>query len=237
MNPRFRYFLPGMTALAVSLTACGEDEKSFFPLDEGWNWEYRVTTESKAGEGLVKVSTYFVTNLAPVEMDGRSAVPRLRADGGMEFYADTPEGVLWLGEKPPGKEFVAAPERILVIGNPGAPASGWEVKDRVRLLRRRLAFNRSYLVEVPITIRYGQSREAVSVPAGDFENCLKVSGEGRGQYDGGYDLGIVDIRIETSDWYAPGVGLVKSVRRENSSNFSISYGEYVMELESFSRGS
>lgn len=232
-RPRLSIFKHLLAALAVSLSSCGKGEKSYFPLDEGWNWEYRVTSDTKAGH--IEVYTYFVTNLAPVDLGGHRVVPRLSADGGMTFYGETPEGVIWFGEKTPGKEFASAPQRRTVIAN--FPNSGWESRERTRLLRTVAHGNR--VVNIPVTIGYGikSEHDSVSVPAGHFEDCLKVSGEGRARFDGGSVFGMVDILIETTDWYAPGVGLVKSVRREKASKNLFTYGNYAMELESFSRGS
>src|SRR4030095_5005129 len=63
--------------------------------------------------------------------------------------------------------------------------------------------------------------ETVSVPAGDFEGCVKVLAEGskRIPLPGSYSrFDIVSVRYET--WYAPEVGLVKSDAEEFNNSTS-----------------
>ena len=78
--------------------------------------------------------------------------------------------------------------------------------------------------------------DTVSVAAGTFRHCLRV--RSRGSLFAGKTLqqfmGINDIDIDQTEWYAPGVGLVKTVRREFTTPGEFK-NTYTQELVSYSR--
>ena len=51
----------------------------------------------------------------------------------------------------------------------------------------------------------------------------------------GYMLGVAKISVEEYAWYAPGIGFVKSVRKENSNNLLVGSGEASGQLTSFKK--
>ena len=71
---------------------------------------------------------------------------------------------------------------------------------------------------------------SVVVPAGRFDECLLVSGHGTTTADVGNYLGRTEIKVSTEDWFAPGVGLVKSIRTELTSSDALNFGRLSMEL-------
>ena len=56
-----------------------------------------------------------------------------------------------------------------------------------------------------------------------------------GGLDHGIDVGIVEVHVAITDWYAPGVGLVKRERREWTDSPFINDGEYRLELEAWGK--
>ena len=48
-----------------------------------------------------------------------------------------------------------------------------------------------------------------------------------------YPIGSIKITIKTSDWYAPNVGLIKSVRVEGTDSDLFGTSEMIQELEDF----
>ena len=72
---------------------------------------------------------------------------------------------------------------------------------------------------------------AVSVPAGNFKNCLKISGFGETNVDVGNYIGRTVITVQVERWYAKGVGLIKSVRKETTTADAINLGTLTLELE------
>ena len=109
-------------------------------------------------------------------------------------------------------------EHTQVLENTGSP---WETLFRI--------------VE-PVSIDYVvESNEAsVRVPAGEFNNCIKVRGSGKTNVDVGNYIGRTLISIEVENWYAKGVGLIKSIRKEITTSEALDYGELRYELEDLS---
>jgi hypothetical protein len=84
--------------------------------------------------------------------------------------------------------------------------------------------------------------DSVDVPAGHFENCIKVVAEGEIEVFTDAVHGMKQIPLSVEEWYAPGVGLVKQVRYEmdgesvNITDTPVFLGGHTsLELESFER--
>jgi hypothetical protein len=75
--------------------------------------------------------------------------------------------------------------------------------------------------------------DMVKVPAGAFENCMRVVMSGNAFVDAGNYVGKTIVRVTETNWYAPGVGLVKSVREESTKHRALDKGGIILELESF----
>lgn len=54
----------------------------------------------------------------------------------------------------------------------------------------------------------------VRVPAGMFKNCIQLQGKGAISFYADPRIGYQEVIITQTEWYAPGVGLVKLVREE-----------------------
>lgn len=89
---------------------------------------------------------------------------------------------------------------------------------------------------VPVTYTIENMKDTVKVPAGTFEKCLRVLGRDTIPVEAGGHIGNVEATIETADWYAAGAGLVKTVRREKSTSPILRAGDYLLALESYTRG-
>ena len=68
------------------------------------------------------------------------------------------------------------------------------------------------------------------MPAGRFDDCIRVEATGvtlvpadRGSLE-------VEVKVTQTEWYAPGVGLVKSTRLEAAESPFLRNGEYLQEL-------
>ena len=69
--------------------------------------------------------------------------------------------------------------------------------------------------------------------AGRFENCMRVEISGNAFTDAGNYVGITIVRLSETNWYAPGVGLVKSVHKESTKHKALDKGEIILMLESY----
>ncbi len=78
--------------------------------------------------------------------------------------------------------------------------------------------------------------ETVSVPAGTFGNCLKITRSGSMMKDAGNYVGLTLVNVEETSWYAPGVGLVKLERIETTQSDALDQGSLLIELADFETG-
>jgi hypothetical protein len=167
----------------------------------GTKWKYRVTETYAEGPFTKDVETLAVT---PVES---GTVIRNRVSA-----------------RPPGEEEMQIHEEEHLLDGGGYHMQGSKQGDSAKTFSRRmpvlpgklapgLAFGGEHRSERKdeegISQELGDVRatiiglETVKVPAGVFENCVRIDGE----YDY-FTYGIVG-RATDSTWYAPGVGLVK----------------------------
>jgi hypothetical protein len=73
------------------------------------------------------------------------------------------------------------------------------------------------------------------VPAGRFEKCLRLEGTGLLHVLADARVGASEVPVTHTEWYAPGVGLVKLVRSETLDTQAIVGGTITMELTAFER--
>jgi hypothetical protein len=179
--------------LAVSLLTPGQgwgDElsESYFPLKEGMRWEYNVIPDQGATKKLL------ITNLAPREVSGAKVTPRKQELGGstfIELMKQDETGVYRYAEQ---KGETAPPSLITPmechLKFPVAEGSSWKMAAKLG----------NSTVNLSLTIE--SLSEEVKVPAGTFKDCVKVKQVGEN------DAGTSVMGYE---WYAPKVGVVKSI--------------------------
>jgi len=179
--------------VAVSLFMPGQgwgDElsESYFPLQEGWRWEYNVISDQGATKKLL------ITNLAPREVSGVKVTPRKWELGGstfIELMKQDETGVYRYAEQ----KGESAPPSLITpmechLRFPLAEGSSWEMAAKVG----------NSTVNLSLTME--SLSDDVKVPAGTFKDCIKVKQVGEN------DAGTSVMGYE---WYAPKVGVVKSL--------------------------
>jgi hypothetical protein len=226
--------------LIAAVSGCGEGEADYFPLEEGWTWGYRIMVNSQG----VGRNTYrsFVSNLPPQPLADITATPRIVHDGRVYYDAEEAGGIRRIAHREPGKTVAGAAPGHYVLKYPLEPGTSWRVGTRTQLLRRQVITRESVgvaalVAEVELDYRVEAVDDVVTVPAGVFKGCLRVRGAGRIDYDTESRLGVITIEVSTTEWFAPGVGLVKLVRTERSFPENPVSGELVKELEVLDRGS
>ena len=121
--------------------------------------------------------------------------------------------------------------RPFQVGNTWSQETHPYVLRRLQPYEERLARN----IQFKMAYQIDASNDTVQVPAGRFENCIRVDGDAQLTVYADGRTGYQDIEINTSEWYAPGVGLVKLVRTEPLSGEVFAGGSIVIELEHFRR--
>jgi hypothetical protein len=180
-----------LLSLALLLPAnalCDELGESYYPLKEGMRWEYIVLSDKSDTKKLI------ITNLAPREVHGKKVTPRKWELGGntfIEFMEKDDSGIYryaeQVGEK--GTPTLVTPKECH-LKFPITEGNNWTMTTK---------FGNSTL-NVAFTIE--SVSEDVTVPAGTFKDCLKI------KQVGGNDA---DASIMGYEWYAPKVGIVKSL--------------------------
>lgn len=197
--------------LVLALWACSKVPETYYPLGEGKTWKYQV---SKTTFGVTVGGQLTVTNLEARQLKGRKVTPRkieVQAQGrsvtSFEYVGEDDNGVYtfaWQDPDDVDPKLKSASEYQLK--KPLKVGSTWDTT---------LDLGGGSSVPAKATIE--SIDEVVDVPAGTFKGCLKVHTVGTGKEATGRDQ---------YDWFAPSVGLVKSV----SGGVNVS-----MQLESFTK--
>lgn len=181
------FWLPGSSCF-------GEPAEKYYPLKEGMTWVYGIISDKP---GTPKIT---ITNLAPREIQGNTVTPRKWEMGGgvkYHFIGKDEHGIYRYAEQrtATGEPKVISP-KIYYLINPVAIGTTWDME--IKTGEEDLKVN--------VTIE--STGEMVQVPGGTFKDCVKVKHEGGGpvQKDGDGHLSITAY-----EWYAPGVGPVKSM--------------------------
>jgi hypothetical protein len=203
-------------------------ENRYLPLGEGRTWRYKVTPRQMFdGDELL----LDVTNLKARDLNGRQVTPRrFELDGhpSIQFLGVDHRGVYrWAVQAPEDAPPKFESDSAYYLMYPLERGKTWEEEAETTFLSKPVSLTLKSKIE--------SVGETVSVPAGDFEGCVKVLAEGskRIPVPGSYSrFDIVSVRYET--WYAPDVGLVKSDAEEfNNSTSGFQRLSLRTELESY----
>ncbi len=201
---------------------------SLFPTTPGLWWYYATETKVRDEPRRQRL---FVANVA---YDGRTLLQR-RQGAWDHLYAVGDEAVehqAYLYRMGGGKQAREAPAVLLPV--PPRPGAAWQFKTRLRLIESRTFAAEDRLgnryLPVDMTASIADDDVAVSVPAGLYDGCVRVEAVGRTLVPADRGSLEVEVTVIQTEWYAPGVGLVKTVRVEQSDSPFLKNGEYVQEL-------
>lgn len=211
----------------AAMTASGG---SYFPLDPGLRWQYRLTVERPDGSWQ---STLEVLNVGLITAAGVRYHAR-RSDSGVEhLYLETSEGILHAGtvgafDRRPRLE--AVPQTVLRY--PLIVDQQWQRQSGLRVLTPWQVAGNGAVGRPPRTFavshRIAAMDDAVNVPAGRFRGVIRVESEALVDWPRGPGNG--PLRVRTREWYAAGVGLVRLERSEYMAGARPMAGTVRMEL-------
>jgi hypothetical protein len=217
-------------ALFACLSACSGDPTPYFPLDAGSNWHYRLTLDVIKETNPQRV---LVHNLGRRERDGEPVYLQRTQMAAPAVFSVGADGIYRLGAE--NQEGSASPTLVLPI--PLEVGRSWRVVSRLRLIESRTFAREDKLhsrkLELPLDYRVVGLDADVTTAAGSFRDCLLVEASGRRtvKVDRGNNVAVVSVKHY--DWYAPGVGLVRSERVETSDSPFLEPGRYLLELERY----
>jgi hypothetical protein len=226
-----------LVVLALALSACGKaPESPYFPLNGGYVWQYRMHEHNRLVDRKLPLR---VENVGSRTRNGERYWLR-RTSEGNEYWLLAQHGIervatrTWLQTEPEDEE-----PRQRVLPETIAEGVEWDAKTRPFILERAEPFRERFTQDESKTInlrmRIAALDDVVTVPAGRFEHCLRVEGQGRLYVLADARIGASEVIVTQTEWYAPGVGLVKLERSEPLSTQAIVGGEVSLELTSFKR--
>ena len=77
--------------------------------------------------------------------------------------------------------------------------------------------------------------DTVEIRSGRFPHCLHVVLKGTTTVRADRGHAVAEVAVEHQEWYAPGVGLVRTTRTESSKSTFLVSGSYTQVLVEFSR--
>lgn len=225
-----------LAAGAVSIAGCAPPDPpsaELFPLEPGHRWTFNQTTELE--DGRVDSSWLVLSTLDEEEYEGATAYRRRSEDGVDYWFRREASGIYRVASKHDLDEGIARdPTPRYVLKEPLAVGTEWQSGTIAYLLERRQGFPPEIRHDEgkAVTMRYAIEalKETVSVPAGRFDDCLKVRGQAavRLYVDG--SSGWRDLPLTTLEWYCPGPGLVRLERTEPARTALLTGGTLTLEL-------
>ncbi len=207
-----------LVAGAAMMSACrstqewkAEPNANFFPLKTNMVWTYRVNSKSQR-------QNYAVTD----RVIGTQYVPALKLTGLVveEFYNLDRAGlrpIVYLDQD----GFLTRLSGLDYVQNQ-IQAPVWGRSEEANFLPEHLTPDREWknvlfpYGKLPGSFDVTQSHKSymepadVTVPAGHFRDCIRI--ETRAHYEGGaYAQEKQNLNLTYEDWYAPNVGLVRTV--------------------------
>ncbi|WP_293368965.1 hypothetical protein [Nevskia sp.] len=234
--PTVLRLLPASAALLIS--ACGSaPDTPYFPLESGRHWTYELHEANPLGE---KTETFEITSAGPRERDGSTYYLR-RNSLGTEYWLKLDGASIVRSALRTTVEIEPRDDAVPRTVLPIAPKLGdaWEQPSQPFIMERAVPFRERFLhhdsVRFTLAMKITAVDEEVTVPAGTFKHCIKAEGDALIHVLADPRLGGSEVVIRHSEWYAPGVGLIKLHREEPLETTQIVGGEVTMELLSYER--
>jgi len=225
----FALLLAALGALAgIAPAAFAAEVDRHFPTTPGRWWYYATQIKIRDEPRQQRL---FIANVA---YDGRTLLQR-RQGVWDHLYAIDEQAVAhqaYLNRTGDGREAREAPAVLLPL--PPTPGTAWQFTSRLRLIESRTfsAEDRlsGRLLPVDLNASIAAIDDVVQVPAGRFEDCVRVEATGVALVSADRGNLEVEVRVTQIEWYAPDVGLVKSTRLEATDSPFLRNGEYLQEL-------
>ncbi len=226
--------------IAVLLAGCNHAPQgdSYFPLDVGGVWEYDVTSDI---DGTVSHQPYIASVARTIDYEGGDQifVRRIEIPGsiGIEYWLRKDKvGISRIAQRLDTDEQAKLDRNArTVLKLPLTVGASWMVPTDPFAIgpKTDLGQREIKMPKVMMTNTVEAMDETVTVEAGTFKHCARISGTGSLPLFLDAVQGFKDIPIVNREWYCKGVGLVKLEREEILSSNFFSGGKIKMELSEF----
>ncbi|WP_370263089.1 hypothetical protein [Limnobacter sp.] len=208
--------------IASLLTACSAQAPGeLFPLQQGQRWDYRLQYDMPNGKRKETLHIEALGEASFYGPDGQQVQGHVRqtSQGTDYFISKRDDGYYRVGKRVvvQHKPVADAQARmVLPRGKNLRVGYTWTLETSPYVLHWMPPFDQANASIKPFDMVYqvvGIS-ETVQTPLGIFENCVKVHGEGTLVFYADASAGYQEVLVNHTEWYAPGVGLVKLLREE-----------------------
>jgi len=220
--------------LLIGVAGCTDSTTGFYPLDAGLWWYYRTETTILEDK---REQRFLVANLGRGEYMGEKVYLQRQSAGRELYFQLTSRGVERVGTRVGVGESPTLESPTLVLSADLELASSWTTTSRLALVESRTFARQDKLrnvnLPVDLTMTVASIDETTSVPAGTFKSCIRLDGKGGRtvRIDRGNASATVTVILQ--EWYAPGIGLIKMTRSENSESPFLKTGYFTQELLQF----
>lgn len=228
--------------VSMTLFGCNEDipKTEYFPLQEGVTWHYQVTRQLVGSQETLR--SYHVENRGEAKLTNEYAEDpvyiRHTSDGTDYYILQDDTGTYRIAErtlieyKPRFENDIV---RILPNLADLEVGRSWSVVTKPYTLHRNSSSSLPDPSEQKINMLFEISsvNDTVTMASGTFDNCLRIEGTAILSLYVDPRVGYQDIKITQTEWYAPGVGLVKLLREEPLDMPLFKGGSILFELTEF----
>ena len=223
----------------IILSSCSNEASSYFPFDKIKSWNYTVKILPEVDESIIYKKTNESLGKRVIKNDDidYEVFPILKENGTLLYYQISDNGIYRNGikfVKDIGVKFEKK-KRMVIPANLKV-GEGWEVESKTYLILKRYPYY-DYRATTNFKLNYKivSLNEDIKTPSGKFKNCLKLEGTGKTSFIGDSEIGSIEIDIFSEEWYAKGVGLVKTVRTEKTDTELFGTTKMVQLLDNYKK--
>ena len=210
------------------------DMSDYFPLEKGRFWEYRVETNHT--ETVPTYTTLRIDNIGKKTISDKDYWVRRTSNGTDYYLRKEQKGIFRYGKRNiiSMKPTMDASKRmVLPLPLSENSSTSWSVLTQSYTIHRILpnyeaAHENTAHFQMTYTIE--SINEEITVPAGNFKQCILIEGQAQIDQLVGANTGDGIVEMTTREWYAPGVGLVKLERLEPLDGGVFKGGKITYEL-------
>ena len=93
----------------------------------------------------------------------------------------------------------------------------WNVESKTFLIKRRYpCYDYGGITNFQLNYKLISTSATLNTSLGKFKHCLLIQGKGKTTFIRENEVGTIEINILSQEWYAKGIGLVKSIRTEQT---------------------
>ena len=219
MKLKSKFYSKSVYTLITLMCVLSCDNSSNFTPNKGTeSLHYSITHIDKEKKTTNYKQTYQILE------NNKGNVRLLRNDGKLINYTKTENALvlndvdyIFEGLIDLPKEKLEYEEKNVVLKFPLKKDESWTTNDLTTLIMK-MGYDRIFQTLLPIEIENVVSKvsDTVKVNGKVYKNCIKIVGEGNTSYNPGPPLDNINIKVKTTQWFYPGIGLIKMKREEHS---------------------